>query len=74
MHILRQFLRNFSVAVFVFMFAFARPCAIERSSYASGSAFFEPVGDYALSPDGKTIALTRAGQIVLRSLTCLKSF
>jgi hypothetical protein len=62
---LRQFFRSFSVAVFVFVFAAGLQAQPTAHLTLHDLLSFEPVGDYALSPDGKTIALTRAGQIVL---------
>src|SRR3984957_913905 len=61
----RQFVRSSFVAVFLFVFAFGLHAQPTAHLTLQDLLSFEPIGDYALSPDGKTIALTRAGQIVL---------
>src|SRR3984885_3414973 len=65
MHVLRQFFRSFSVAALVCVFAAGLQAQSTAHLTLQDLLSFEPIGDYALSPDGKTIALTRAGQIVL---------
>jgi len=67
MRVLRQFYRSSSVAVFILVFAFGLRGHAQPSAHLTLQALlsFEPIGDSALSPDGKTIALIRAGQIVL---------
>jgi dipeptidyl aminopeptidase/acylaminoacyl peptidase len=64
MHVLRQFFRSSSVAV-ILVFALALHAQPSARLTLQDLLSFEPVGDYVLSPDGKTIALSRAGQIML---------
>jgi hypothetical protein len=67
MRVLRQFYRSSSVAVFVSVFAFGLRGHAQPSAHLTLQDLlsFEPIGDSALSPDGKAIALIRVGQIVL---------
>jgi dipeptidyl aminopeptidase/acylaminoacyl peptidase len=67
MHSLRRHLLNISAAAVIFS-GIASPSMLAQGSghlTLQDLLSVEPIGETALSPDGKTIALTRNGQIVL---------
>jgi dipeptidyl aminopeptidase/acylaminoacyl peptidase len=67
MYSLRHRLLNFSAMALIFS-GIAGPSVLAQSSghlTLQDLLSVEPIGETALSPDGKTIALTRNGQIVL---------
>src|ERR1700733_8111691 len=67
MHSLRRHLLKISAAAVIFS-GIASPSMLAQGSghlTLQDLLSVEPIGETALSPDGKTIALTRNGQIVL---------
>ena len=67
MRSLRQLSRDFAFAAFLLPFALTFHGNAQANAHLTLQDLLsvEPIGESALSPDGKTIALTRAGQIVL---------
>jgi dipeptidyl aminopeptidase/acylaminoacyl peptidase len=67
MRSLRRRLRNLTIAALFSLFALSPSANAQANGHLTLQDLLsvEPIGDSALSPDGKTIALTRAGQIVL---------
>src|SRR6202043_3925605 len=61
----RKLFRSASVAAFIFACTFPLQAQPSARLTLQDLLSFEPVGDYVLSPNGKTIALIRAGQIAL---------
>jgi len=68
MRSLCQQLRNLAIAVLFCPFALGAIADAQANGHLTLQDLLsvEPIGDSALAPDGKTIALTRAGQIFLR--------
>ncbi len=67
MNHLRLIARGFTLAALLFPIAFRADANAQEGGRFTLQDLLsvEPIGESALSPDGKTIALTRAGQIVL---------
>jgi dipeptidyl aminopeptidase/acylaminoacyl peptidase len=67
MNYLRPFLHGVTLAALLLPVAFHAQANAQEGSHLTLQDLLsvEPIGESALSPDGKTIALTRAGQIAL---------